>query len=124
MTFPNTRAGGAPLPNYCSEPLTQRVPTVRLRSAPGAYLRFVLGSDVQNRRGCRAGIASVEDSLPQSLLGWVLGCAFVYSGLFGTGSLLYGRMPQFAMWLAVFVVSGVGLARVLRGFWTPETSEP
>jgi hypothetical protein len=52
----------------------------------------------------------------------VLGCAFVYSGLFGTGSLLYGRMPQFAMWLVVFVASGVGLARVLRGFWTPETT--
>jgi solute:Na+ symporter, SSS family len=70
----------------------------------------------------RLGIAGVEDSLPQALLGWVLGCAFVYSGLFGTGSLLYGRMPQFAMWLVVFVVSGIGLSRVLRGFWTPETA--
>jgi hypothetical protein len=69
----------------------------------------------------RVGITSVEDSLPQAMLGWVLGCAFVYSGLFGVGSLLYGRMPQFGMWLVVFVVSGVGLARVLRGFWTPET---
>jgi Na+/proline symporter len=68
----------------------------------------------------RVGTTSVEDSLPQAMLGWVLGCAFVYSGLFGVGSLLYGRMPQFAMWLVVFVVSGVGLARVLRGFWTPE----
>ena len=69
----------------------------------------------------RVGITSVEDSLPQAMLGWVLGCAFVYSGLFGVGSLLYGRMPQFAMWLVVFVVSGVGLARVLRGFWSPES---
>jgi hypothetical protein len=60
--------------------------------------------------------------MSQALLGWVLGCAFVYSGLFGTGSLLYGRMPQFAMWLVVFIVSGVGLSRVLRGFWTPESS--
>jgi Na+/proline symporter len=71
----------------------------------------------------RSGVKGSEDSLPQALLGWVLGCAFVYSGLFGTGSLLYGRMPQFAMWLVVFVVSGAGLARVLSGFWTPETSE-
>jgi solute:Na+ symporter, SSS family len=71
----------------------------------------------------RAGIAGVEDSLSQALLGWVLGCAFVYSGLFGTGSLLYRRMPQFAMWLVVFVVSGIGLARVLRGFWTVESAE-
>ena len=68
----------------------------------------------------RAGVTGSLDSLPQALLGWVLGCAFVYAGLFGTGSLLYGRMPQFAMWLVVFVVSGVGLARVLRGFWSAE----
>ena len=70
----------------------------------------------------RSGITGARDSLSQALLGWVLGCAFVYSGLFGTGSLLYGRMPQFAMWLVVFIVSGVGLSRVLRGFWTPESS--
>ena len=68
----------------------------------------------------RVGITAVEDSLPQALLGWVLGCAFVYSGLFGVGSLLYGRMPQFAMWLTVFLLSGAGLARVLQGFWTAE----
>ena len=68
----------------------------------------------------RLGVMGSVDSLPQALLGWVLGCAFVYSGLFGTGSLLYGRMPQFVMWLVVFIVSGVGLARVLSGFWTRE----
>jgi Na+/proline symporter len=62
----------------------------------------------------RSGIAG--DSLPQALLGWLLGCAFVYAGLFGTGSLVYGRMPQFAVWLVVFVVSGIGVRRVLRGF--------
>ena len=69
----------------------------------------------------RVGVTGAVDSLPQALLGWVLGCAFVYSGLFGTGSLLYGRMPQFAMWLVVFIVSGIGLARVLRGFWSSDT---
>jgi hypothetical protein len=26
-------------------------------------------------------------------------------------------MPQFWMWLVVFVVSGVGMTKVLRGFW-------
>jgi Na+/proline symporter len=70
----------------------------------------------------RLGVTGVEDSMSQALLGWVLGCAFVYSGLFGTGSLLYGRMPQFAVCLAVFIVSGAGLSRVLRGFWSPETT--
>lgn len=69
----------------------------------------------------RLGITGAVDSLPQAFLGWVLGCAFVYAGLFGAGSLLYGRMPQFAMWLVVFVASGAGLARVLHGFWSPES---
>jgi SSS family solute:Na+ symporter len=57
------------------------------------------------------------DSLAQGVLGCVFGCSFVYSALFGTGSLLYGRMPQFSAWLAVFVVSGLGMWRTLRGFW-------
>jgi Na+/proline symporter len=57
------------------------------------------------------------DSLAQGVLGWVCGCSFVYSALFGTGSLLYGRMPQFYAWFAVFVISGLGMWRTLRGFW-------
>jgi hypothetical protein len=65
----------------------------------------------------RAGVGGSPDSLPQALLGWMLGCAFVYSALFGTGSFLYGRMPQFWMWLGVFALSGFGMVKVLRGFW-------
>lgn len=55
------------------------------------------------------------DSLAQAMLGWVLGCAFIYAALFGTGSYLYGHMPQFYACLAVCVVSGVGVQRVLAG---------
>jgi Na+/proline symporter len=65
----------------------------------------------------RAGVDPSPDSLAQGLLGWVLGCMFVYSALFGTGSLLYGRMAHFAAWLVVFIGSGIGMAKVLRGFW-------
>jgi solute:Na+ symporter, SSS family len=64
-----------------------------------------------------AGGAGAADSLPQAMLGWVMGCVFVYAALFGTGSLLYGQMPQFYAWLAALVVSGVVVARVLSGFW-------
>jgi SSS family solute:Na+ symporter len=64
-----------------------------------------------------SGVRASSDALPQALLGWMLGCAFVYSALFGTGSFLYGRMPQFWMWLVVLVLSGLGMLRVLRGFW-------
>jgi hypothetical protein len=59
--------------------------------------------------------------LTQSLLGWVLGIAFVYAALFGTGSFLYGRLPQAGVWLAIFVVSGLGLLRVVPRLWGSAT---
>ena len=64
-----------------------------------------------------AGVGPLPDSLAHGMLGWVFGCSFVYSALFGTGSLLYGRTPQFAAWAVVFVLSGAGMWRTLRGFW-------
>jgi SSS family solute:Na+ symporter len=64
-----------------------------------------------------SGVGASPDSLAQAMLGWMLGCAFVYAALFGTGSLLYGRMPQFVMWVVVFAGSGMALWRVLRGFF-------
>ncbi len=68
-----------------------------------------------------SAIQPAPDSLAQGVLGWVCGCSFVYSALFGTGSLLYGRMPQIYMWLAVFIASGLGMLRTLRGFWSKPT---
>ena len=47
----------------------------------------------------------------------------MYAALFGTGRLLYGRMPQFYAWLVLFVVSGVGTWRVLRGVTIPKTGQ-
>jgi hypothetical protein len=52
-----------------------------------------------------------------SLFGWVLGCTFVYSALFGTGSFLYGRYMQALVWLALLIASGSGLQRVLPRLW-------
>jgi Na+/proline symporter len=68
-----------------------------------------------------AGGVGAPDSLPQALLGWMMGCVFVYAALFGTGSLLYGQMRQFYAWLVAFAVSGLVVARVLRGFWEKAT---
>jgi Na+/proline symporter len=67
-----------------------------------------------------AGVGPSPDSLPQALLGWVLGCAFVYAALFGTGSFLYGRTAQGLLWLAVFTVSGLGLLRIVPRLWAGE----
>jgi hypothetical protein len=64
-----------------------------------------------------AGVGPSPDSMAQSLLGWVMGCAFIYSALFGVGSALYGRTPQAAMWLVAFVVSGVTLYRIMPSLW-------
>ena len=61
-----------------------------------------------------AGVGPSPDSMTVSLAGWVLGCTFVYSALFGTGSFLYGKTSIALVWLAVFVVSGLGLVRVFR----------
>ena len=64
-----------------------------------------------------AGLPPSPDSLPNSLLGWVSGCAFIYSALFGTGSALYGRTPQAILWGVVFLVSGFGLLRLVPRMW-------
>jgi len=64
-----------------------------------------------------AGVAASPDSLAQSLLGWVLGCVFVYAALFGTGSFLYGRTGPGLVWLAAFLVSGFGLLRLIPKLW-------
>ncbi len=65
-----------------------------------------------------AGVGPSPDSFSNSLLGWVLGVAFIYSALFGTGSFLYGNHPQGFMWLAVFAVSLAGLVRLLPKMWS------
>jgi len=67
-----------------------------------------------------SGAAPSPDSLPQAMIGWICGCAFVYAALFGTGSLLYGRTPQFLAWLVVLGLSAVLGLRVLRGFQPAE----
>jgi len=64
------------------------------------------------------GIAASPDSLPQSFLGWLLGSMFIYSALFGVGSALYGHTGPAAVWAVLFVVSGVGLWRLLPRLWT------
>ena len=64
-----------------------------------------------------SGLPASPDSLSQSLLGWVLGCVFVYAALFGVGSLLYGRTAQAVVWVVLFVISGLGLLRLVPRLW-------
>jgi hypothetical protein len=66
----------------------------------------------------KAAVGPSPDSIPTQLLGWVLGCAFIYATLFGAGSALYGHTAQAILWGLVWVISGVGLLRVIARLWT------
>jgi SSS family solute:Na+ symporter len=65
----------------------------------------------------KAGVGPSPDSISMQLLGWVLGCTFVYATLFGFGSALYGHTTQAMVWGFVWIVSGAGLLRVLSSVW-------
>jgi solute:Na+ symporter, SSS family len=71
----------------------------------------------------RAKLPPSPDSLAHSFLGWTLGCVFIYAALFGSGSLLYGRWVQALVWIVLFVVSGVGLVRLLPRLWSAAERE-
>ncbi|MDQ3068502.1 MAG: Na+:solute symporter [Acidobacteriota bacterium] len=60
-----------------------------------------------------AGVGPSPDSLPQAMLGWMLGCLFVYSALFGTGAYIYGNTTLALAWLVALVISGAGTAKIL-----------
>ncbi len=68
-----------------------------------------------------AAVSAKPDSLANAALGWVLGCLFVYSALFGTGSLLYGRTGTGLFWVFWFIVSGLWLLRLIPKMWSGET---
>jgi Na+/proline symporter len=71
-----------------------------------------------------AGLSAAEAAadteaaaFPMSLLGWFAGCITIWSALFTVGNLLYGRMDYFWVLLAIFVVSGAALIRVVNRLW-------
>ena len=75
-------------------------------------------------------VLPVEDSLrspdrpAHAVLGWVLGCALVYSALFGTGNFLYGKTWQGIACMVPFALSAAGLVWVLNRMFREERAEP
>ncbi|HEY8460826.1 MAG TPA: Na+:solute symporter, partial [Blastocatellia bacterium] len=70
-----------------------------------------------------AGISKEEaaqtgDSLPLALVGWVAGCAMIWSSLFTVGNFLYGRYAYALALGATFVISGIILLKVINKLWT------
>jgi hypothetical protein len=70
-----------------------------------------------------AGVTAAADSLPLSLLGWTLGCVGVWSGLFCTGSFLYGRTATGFALLTVFAACAIGLAWLVPRLWSGGASK-
>jgi solute:Na+ symporter, SSS family len=73
-----------------------------------------------------AGVSEKEaalhsDNMGTATLGWVAGCATIWSSLFAIGNFLYGRTQPALMLTAVFVVSGVVLITVTNRLWDRNT---
>jgi hypothetical protein len=57
------------------------------------------------------------ENIPLALVGWVSGCATIWSSLFAVGNFLYGRTAYTLVCLAVFLVAGYVLMRVVNRLW-------
>jgi solute:Na+ symporter, SSS family len=86
--------------------------TFYLKVRPGgpgwAPVRAALGAEADGVTG---------DPLPLALVGWVFGCAMVWSSLFTIGHVLYGNTGTAMALGAVAVVSALALSRVARALW-------
>jgi hypothetical protein len=64
-----------------------------------------------------AAIGGSHENMPLALLGWVAGCAMIWSALFCVGNYLYGRNGYALGLLLVFAVSASTLIAVVRRLW-------
>jgi Na+/proline symporter len=74
-----------------------------------------------------AGISVFEaratrENIPLALVGWVAGCTMIWSSLFTVGNFLYGRLGYALGLLAVFIVSGFVLLRVVNRVWSDSSA--
>jgi hypothetical protein len=74
-----------------------------------------------------AGVSEAEaalhgDHMGMATLGWVSGCAVIWSSLFAIGNFLYGRTSAAFVLSDVFVVSGIALLYVINHLWDKQTN--
>jgi SSS family solute:Na+ symporter len=74
--------------------------------------------DVRREAGMEK-VTAAGENVPLALLGWVTGCATIWASLFTVGNFLYGRTAAALACLAVFLVAGGVLVRVVSRLWTP-----
>src|SRR5688572_17231523 len=82
-------------------------------------------------RGIResAGISGTEaarhsDPVGRATIGWIAGCATIWSSLFAIGNFLYGRTQLALILTAIFVVSGIVLLVVVNTLWDRKPVAP
>jgi len=76
--------------------------------------------EVRRRAGIQensAEAAAHGENVPAALLGWLSGSVMIWASLFTVGNFLYGRMEYALGLLAVFVISGFVLLRVINRIW-------
>ena len=76
-----------------------------------------------------AGISEAEaarhsDPMGKAAVGWIAGCATIWSSLFAIGNFLYGRTQLALILTAVFVVSGIVLLVVVNTLWDRKPVAP
>ncbi|HEX6184032.1 MAG TPA: hypothetical protein VFZ44_09155, partial [Pyrinomonadaceae bacterium] len=85
---------------------------------------------IRREAGVEKGAVERADNIPLAMVGWAAGCAMIWSSLFTVGQFIYGRYGYGLVLLAVFVVSGLILLRVINRLWdtgseiTGEEGEP
>jgi solute:Na+ symporter, SSS family len=73
----------------------------------------------QKLEGLAPAEATTGENIPLALLGWLSGCATIWSSLFLVGNYLYGRTAYAVVCGSVFAVSGLVLIGVIRRLWQP-----
>jgi SSS family solute:Na+ symporter len=63
-------------------------------------------------------VALHGDHMGLATLGWVSGCAVIWSSLFCIGNFLYGRLNLALLLLVIFIASGFLLLYVIRNLWS------
>jgi solute:Na+ symporter, SSS family len=58
-----------------------------------------------------------RENIPMALLGWVTGCAAIWSALFAVGNFLYGRTTPALVLTAIFAVSALTVMRIVARLW-------
>jgi Na+/proline symporter len=63
-------------------------------------------------------VKATHENIPMALLGWVAGCATIWSALFAVGNFLYGRTGYAVALLLVFMIGGGALIFVINRLWS------